>query len=37
MSQEDRQCLNSLIEKRKLVEGKCQVPMLWEKENQKQL
>ena len=37
MSQEDKQCLSSLIEETKLVEGKCQVVMLWKKGNQKVL
>ena len=37
MSQEDKQCLSSFIEETKLVEGKCQVPMLWKKGNQKVL
>ena len=35
MSQEDKHCLNSLIEETKLVEGKHQVPMLWKKRNKK--
>ena len=34
MSHEDKQCLNSLVEETKLVEGKYQVPILWKKENQ---
>ena len=35
VSQQDKQCWNTLIGKTKLVEGKYQVPMLWKKENQK--
>ena len=34
MSQEDKQCLNSLIEETKLVEEKYQLPTLWKKGNQ---
>ena len=35
MSQEDKQCLKSLIKETRLVEGKYQVLMLTKKENQK--
>ena len=35
VSQQDKQCLNTLIGKTKLVEGKYQVLMLWKKENKK--
>ena len=34
MSQEDKQCFNSLIEETKLVEEKYQVPIFWKKGNQ---